>query len=224
MAFRLTSLLTCLQGRKTAHLIGWGRWINIIWHEGFRAPLTLRRLFHVLISIDSEGEFFLAVTIMYFSKFAAKCSISADNEFGPFVRCSSFDFTLKFEQLILEIGISTIFLLLVPLRLRELYGASIKTLPSVVQIGKLVSVWKLQCYYLLTSTGLFNSTIMYSDCIFRTLDVDALDRCLHSSSSYPSHEQYRNYCSCHSWTPTHCSTFLLVMSLSSIFARSEWHW
>jgi ATP-binding cassette subfamily C (CFTR/MRP) protein 1 len=77
---------------------------------------------------------------MFFSRFTALCSIAADNEFGPLIRCLQFDFTLKFEQLILDIGISAIFLLLLPIKLKQLYGADIKTLPSVIQIPKLVGL------------------------------------------------------------------------------------
>jgi ATP-binding cassette subfamily C (CFTR/MRP) protein 1 len=52
------------------------------------------------------------------------CSIHADNVFGPIVAhpCrKGFDFTLLFEQSVLSIGPSCIFLLVLPLRLFWLY-------------------------------------------------------------------------------------------------------
>jgi ATP-binding cassette subfamily C (CFTR/MRP) protein 1 len=52
------------------------------------------------------------------------CLIQADNVFGPVVEAPcrhGFDFTLLFEQSILSIGPSSIFLLLLPLRLFWLY-------------------------------------------------------------------------------------------------------
>ncbi|KAJ9195019.1 hypothetical protein DTO164E3_7003 [Paecilomyces variotii] len=61
----------------------------------------------------------------------AECSIVADRSFGPAVTCpSTFDFTLVFEQSILLIGPSTIFLLLVLLQVWRLYRASVKTIPN----------------------------------------------------------------------------------------------
>lgn len=61
----------------------------------------------------------------------AECSIVADRSFGPAVTCpSTFDFTLVFEQSILSIGPSTIFLLLVLLRVWRLYRESVKTIPN----------------------------------------------------------------------------------------------
>lgn len=61
----------------------------------------------------------------------AECSIVADRFFGPAVTCPlTFDFTLVFEQSILSIGPSTIFLLLVLLRVWRLYRESVKTIPN----------------------------------------------------------------------------------------------
>lgn len=58
----------------------------------------------------------------------ASCYPAADNSFGPSISCShAFDFTLVFEQSILSIGPSVLFLLLVPWRVWNLYGKSIKT-------------------------------------------------------------------------------------------------
>ena len=56
------------------------------------------------------------------------CYKSADNSFGPSISCShAFDFTLVFEQSILSIGPSALFLLLAPWRVWQLYGKSVKT-------------------------------------------------------------------------------------------------
>jgi len=65
------------------------------------------------------------------------CSI---NSFGPGSCKGHFDFTLLFEQSILSILPSTLLLLLVPLRLYHLYGASTKTLPDPLQAVKSVSI------------------------------------------------------------------------------------
>lgn len=59
----------------------------------------------------------------------SSCYQAADNSFGPSISCShAFDFTLVFEQSILSIGPSALFLLLVPWRVWQLYGKSIKTI------------------------------------------------------------------------------------------------
>lgn len=61
------------------------------------------------------------------------CSFQADNVFGPVIAPAcrhGFDFTLLFEQSILSIAPSSIFLILVPLRLFWLYHSSITTLPT----------------------------------------------------------------------------------------------
>lgn len=56
------------------------------------------------------------------------CPRSADQSFGPAVVCPHvFDFTLLFEQSIFSIGPSVLFLLLVPLRILNLYGKTVKT-------------------------------------------------------------------------------------------------
>ncbi|RAK99259.1 P-loop containing nucleoside triphosphate hydrolase protein [Aspergillus ibericus CBS 121593] len=59
---------------------------------------------------------------------AASCSPAADNTFGPVFPCpATFDFTLLFEQSILSIGPSALFLLLVAGRIWWLYPENIKT-------------------------------------------------------------------------------------------------
>ena len=57
---------------------------------------------------------------------------SSDDVFGPVVDgCrGGFDFTLLFEQSILSIGPSAIFLLFVPVKFFQLLRANIKTLPN----------------------------------------------------------------------------------------------
>lgn len=72
------------------------------------------------------------------------CTLHADNVFGPVVASPcrhGFDFTLLFEQSILSIAPSSIFLLLVPLRLFWLYRSSITTLPHYsVYTGKALAI------------------------------------------------------------------------------------
>jgi ATP-binding cassette subfamily C (CFTR/MRP) protein 1 len=61
---------------------------------------------------------------------ASTCSPHADNVFGPVVAAPcrhGFDFTLLFEQSILSIGPSCIFLLILPLRLFWLYHSKATT-------------------------------------------------------------------------------------------------
>jgi ATP-binding cassette, subfamily C (CFTR/MRP), member 1 len=55
-----------------------------------------------------------------------KCNTTADNEFGPAVMCNDFDFTLAFEQTVLLIGTSSLFILASLFRLRTLVKASVK--------------------------------------------------------------------------------------------------
>jgi len=74
------------------------------------------------------------------------CPFRADNVFGPVVAppCRhGFDFTLLFEQTILSIAPSSIFLLLVPFRLFWLYRSSVTTLSHYrLYSGKAVrSLW-----------------------------------------------------------------------------------
>jgi hypothetical protein len=42
------------------------------------------------------------------------CNSTLDREFGPVVACHDFDFTLSFEQSVFEIGVSSLFLVLLP--------------------------------------------------------------------------------------------------------------
>ncbi|OJJ66207.1 hypothetical protein ASPBRDRAFT_49106 [Aspergillus brasiliensis CBS 101740] len=69
---------------------------------------------------------------------AASCSPAADDSFGPVVACpATFDFTLLFEQSILSIGPSAIFLLLVPWRIWSLYPENVKTVANNAHWQKL---------------------------------------------------------------------------------------
>ncbi|RAH71082.1 P-loop containing nucleoside triphosphate hydrolase protein [Aspergillus aculeatinus CBS 121060] len=69
---------------------------------------------------------------------AGSCSPEADNSFGPVIACPAiFDFTLLFEQSILAIGPSAIFLLVVPWRIWSLYTENIKTVANKAHWGKL---------------------------------------------------------------------------------------
>ncbi|PYH68010.1 uncharacterized protein BO88DRAFT_405908 [Aspergillus vadensis CBS 113365] len=70
---------------------------------------------------------------------AGSCSPAADNSFGPVVACpATFDFTLLFEQSILSIGPSAIFLLLVPWRIWSLYPENVKTVANNAHWRKIV--------------------------------------------------------------------------------------
>ncbi|GLB10798.1 hypothetical protein AtubIFM57258_007210 [Aspergillus tubingensis] len=71
---------------------------------------------------------------------AGSCSPAADDSFGPVVACpATFDFTLLFEQSILSIGPSAIFLLLVPWRIWSLYPENVKTVANNAHWRKLVA-------------------------------------------------------------------------------------
>ncbi|PYH46216.1 P-loop containing nucleoside triphosphate hydrolase protein [Aspergillus saccharolyticus JOP 1030-1] len=66
------------------------------------------------------------------------CSLVADDSFGPVLACpASFDFTLLFEQSILSIGPSAVFLLLIPWRIWSLYPANSKTVTNKAYWQKL---------------------------------------------------------------------------------------
>jgi hypothetical protein len=71
-------------------------------------------------------------------KTSVLCDTGKDASFGPTVQCSQFDFTLTFEQAILVIGISSLYLILFIIRLGLLYRKSVKTLPSSILWAKLV--------------------------------------------------------------------------------------
>lgn len=66
------------------------------------------------------------------------CTELLDSHFGPIAKCDQFDFTLTFEQSIFGIGISALFLLWLPFKLRNLYGASIRTTTSAIHKAKIV--------------------------------------------------------------------------------------
>jgi len=71
-----------------------------------------------------------------------ECSYGADNVFGPVVAAEcrqGFDFTLLFEQSILSILPSSLFLLAIVPRFVWLHTAQIKTAPSIFRTTKLVS-------------------------------------------------------------------------------------
>jgi ATP-binding cassette subfamily C (CFTR/MRP) protein 1 len=70
------------------------------------------------------------------------CACSAAS-FGPGSCSGNFDFTLLFEQAILEIAPACLFLLATLWRLHHTWKSSIKTLPSHVYILKLV--WSPTC-------------------------------------------------------------------------------
>ncbi|TLD36942.1 P-loop containing nucleoside triphosphate hydrolase protein [Venturia nashicola] len=65
------------------------------------------------------------------------CTELLDSHFGPVAKCTQFDFTLAFEQAIFGIGISALFLLWLPIKLRSLYGASIRSESSAIHKAKI---------------------------------------------------------------------------------------
>jgi hypothetical protein len=64
---------------------------------------------------------------------------AVDNSFGPVASGCRFDFTLLFEETILFIGPSVIFLLLAMIRLWQLRRERVKTRRTFVRVGKVVS-------------------------------------------------------------------------------------
>jgi hypothetical protein len=58
--------------------------------------------------------------------------------------CQQFDFTLTFEQSVFGVAVSSVFLLLLPYRLRHLYGANIKTVENNIFTLKYVSKKELK--------------------------------------------------------------------------------
>jgi hypothetical protein len=66
------------------------------------------------------------------------CNSRSDWDFGPVAKCDQFDFTLTFEQSILGIGVTAVFLLLFPIRLFQLSTATVKTTKTLTESIKLV--------------------------------------------------------------------------------------
>ncbi|OJJ46205.1 hypothetical protein ASPZODRAFT_152404 [Penicilliopsis zonata CBS 506.65] len=79
------------------------------------------------------------------------CLPGADDRFGPQVNdgCrGDFDFTLLFEQSILTIGPSALLLLVFPIRIRQLWQQSAKTLPTLLHKTKLIAILLYGCLQL----------------------------------------------------------------------------
>lgn len=66
------------------------------------------------------------------------CTELTDSYFGPIAKCSQLDFTLTFEQSILGIGISSLFLLWLPFKFVNLYKAPIRTSTNSIHKAKIV--------------------------------------------------------------------------------------
>ena len=66
----------------------------------------------------------------------SSCPSAADNSFGPYAgTCrGGFDFTLLFEESILTIPLLAIFILILPLRILQLYKNDKKVVRSALQI------------------------------------------------------------------------------------------
>jgi hypothetical protein len=71
---------------------------------------------------------------------AKNCPVGADQAFGPSIsqRCRGFDFTMMFEQTILSILPSSIFLILVVCRSYYLHGSTVKIGPNYLGAFKAV--------------------------------------------------------------------------------------
>ncbi|KAF7933004.1 uncharacterized protein EAE97_008771 [Botrytis byssoidea] len=76
------------------------------------------------------------------------CLPNADAFFGPRVQpCQrQFDFTLLFEQSIFTVGPSTLFMLLLSLRILQLYRKDRKTPPNFLWVLKLIVISALLCF------------------------------------------------------------------------------
>jgi hypothetical protein len=77
--------------------------------------------------------------IHQFAMFFRGCGLADDRKFGPLLACDEFDFTLEFEQITLVIGVSALFLISVPLRLKKLLGHEEKSFTTRIYSMKLVS-------------------------------------------------------------------------------------
>ena len=64
--------------------------------------------------------------------------LEMDQSFGPGIQCSQFDFTITFEHIIFGITASTIFLILIILRLWRLFRKETVTVSHPVLWAKLV--------------------------------------------------------------------------------------
>jgi hypothetical protein len=76
--------------------------------------------------------------ICQFAMFFRKCSLTDDRKFGPLVECEEFDFTLQFEQSILVIGVSALFLISMLLRVKKLFGQEEESFATRIYPAKLV--------------------------------------------------------------------------------------
>ncbi|KAF2667127.1 P-loop containing nucleoside triphosphate hydrolase protein [Microthyrium microscopicum] len=66
-----------------------------------------------------------------------KCSLNEDKKFGPVLNCDGIDFTLTFEQSIFALGVSVIFLVFLPLQLRQLVRLEEKTCANFLYKSKI---------------------------------------------------------------------------------------
>ena len=68
------------------------------------------------------------------------CTTLADRAFGPLIQCRQFDFTLTFEQTLLAITTSLAFLLLFPIRIKQIYRSEIIIRGSLFYKLKIVGI------------------------------------------------------------------------------------
>ncbi|KAF2427512.1 ABC transporter [Tothia fuscella] len=93
------------------------------------------------------------------------CELVRDQAFGPAVQCADqFDFTLYFEQAIMDVGFSGLFLLVVPFRIYYLWGSSIKCSTSPIYSIKIAASLlslgvELACFVLWVMNPLTHASI-----------------------------------------------------------------
>jgi hypothetical protein len=74
------------------------------------------------------------------------CSHRANGIFKSPAECEQFDFTLEFEQSILVIGVSALFLISIPLRVKKLLGQEERSFATRIYQTKLVSLGSMRLF------------------------------------------------------------------------------
>jgi hypothetical protein len=121
-------------------------------------------------STDSDIKVFHRVTIYFYimnayldfahleSRAINSTTYAGDNSFGPFLELpgrATFDFTLIFEETILSIAPSALFLVLIPPRILHLWKTPRKVTGSYLQTAKIVSFLVHPSRYVLTNSRVF---------------------------------------------------------------------
>ena len=82
----------------------------------------------------------IPITVKMEMQSKTPCQIVLDGKFGPGIHCSQFDFTITFEQEIFGILVSSIFLILITLRLWRLSGREVIAFPHSILWAKVVGL------------------------------------------------------------------------------------